>query len=343
MNKKVSIIILNWNGWGDTIECLESLYKITYPSYDVIVVDNGSEDKSIEKIREYCKGEIKVESKFLKYDPSNKPIKILEYTREETEAGGKEKEIADLPSNKKLIIIKNERNYGFAEGNNIAMRYALKVLKFDYVLLLNNDTVVDKGFSDELIKVTESNEKIGIVGPVIYEYLKQNEVQSAGVKICWNTARQKLLRSDKTKCEQQNDNLNVDYVSGCCLLAKTKLINNIGYLNPTYFAYWEEADWCVRAHKAGYKVLYVPKAKIWHKRLSTTNKTSGFYEYHMTRNMFWFMKQHATRIQYLSFLLYFFGFRFWFSSGIHLIYHKNINAVISFYRGIKDGFKTVHR
>ena len=144
MNPKVSIIILNWNGWRDTIECLESLYQITYPNYDVIIVDNGSEDGSIQKIKEYAESKIKVESKFFEYSSENKPIKIIEYTREEAEAGGgKEKEITDLPSNKKMIIIKNEKNYGFAEGNNIAMRYALKALNPDYILLLNNDTVVD--------------------------------------------------------------------------------------------------------------------------------------------------------------------------------------------------------
>jgi len=64
MNPRVSIIILNWNGWEDTIECLESLYQITYPNYDVIIVDNGSEDESLEMIRKYCQGKIRVESKF---------------------------------------------------------------------------------------------------------------------------------------------------------------------------------------------------------------------------------------------------------------------------------------
>ena len=82
MNSKVSIIILTWNGWKDTIECLESLYQITYPNYDVIVMDNGSEDESIEKIKEYTECKIKVKSEFFEYSGENKPIKIVEYTRE---------------------------------------------------------------------------------------------------------------------------------------------------------------------------------------------------------------------------------------------------------------------
>jgi GT2 family glycosyltransferase len=340
----VSIIILNWNGWEDTIECLESLYQIIYPNYDVIVVDNGSEDESIEMIKEYAKGKMKVKSKFFEYDPDNKPIKIVEYTREEAEAGGgKEKEIVNISSNRKLIIIKNEKNYGFAEGNNIGMRYALTALNPGYVLLLNNDTVEDKEFLDELVKIAESDDKIGIVGPTVYYYNEQNRIQSAGAKMYWNTGKQNVLRSNKIDNGQFNELAEVDYVAGCALLAKSKLFEKIDYLNNKYFAYWEETDWCIRAHEAGYEVLCIPKAKIWHKRSSTAKKTSGFAEYLMVRNMFWFMKQHATRRQYLSFLLYFFGFQFWFTSGIHILYHKNKHAFISFLKGVRDGFKMSYR
>ncbi|WP_342452635.1 glycosyltransferase family 2 protein [Thermococcus stetteri] len=69
MFPRVSIIILNWNGWKDTIECLESLYRITYPNYDVILVDNASKDDSVQKIKEYAEGKIKVNSKFFEYNP----------------------------------------------------------------------------------------------------------------------------------------------------------------------------------------------------------------------------------------------------------------------------------
>ena len=339
---RVSIIILNWNGWQDTIECLESLYQITYLDYDVIVVDNGSEDESIEKIREYCKGKIKVESKFFEYSDKNKPIKIIEYTREEAEAGGgKENEIGDLPSNRKLIIIKNEKNYGFAEGNNIGMRYALKALNPDYVLLLNNDTVVDRVFLTELIKVGESNEKIGIVGPKIYFYDSPKKINSAGAKINFWTGNCPPIGGYEIDTGQFNETKEVDYVSGCALLIKQEVIKKIGLLNPVYFAYTEEAEWCTRAKKAGYSVIYVHKANLWHKVSSTTRKIPRFYLYYSTRNKFLFMKKHATRIQFLLFILYFFAFKFWFSSGSFLIYHKDKKAFISFCKGVKDGVKMV--
>ena len=122
----VSIIILNWNGWKDTIECLESLYQIAYPNYDVIVVDNGSVDDSIERIKEYAEGKLEVISNFFDHSKKDKPIRYIEYSKEEAEGrGGKEAEFTDL-SSAKFILIKCGKNYGFAEGNNLAIRYALK-------------------------------------------------------------------------------------------------------------------------------------------------------------------------------------------------------------------------
>ena len=344
MNPKVSIIILNWNGWKDTIECLESLYQITYPNYDVIVVDNGSEDESIEKIKEYCEGKIKVESKFFEYSSENKPIKIIEYTREETEAGGgKEKEIVDMPSNKKLILIKNEKNYGFAEGNNIGMRYALNPLNPKYVLLLNNDTVVDKEFLEELVKVGESNQRIGILGPKTYYHSQPNRIQLTWNKIDFWRGLVFLAGAGDIDRGQHNKIRDTDYVPGSCLLIKQETIKRIGLLDVSYYSYWEETDYCTRAKWAGFRLVYCPNAKIWHKISQSASKVAGFSTYYMTRNRFQFMKQHATRNQYLSFLLYFFGFQFWFISGIHIIYHKDINAIISFFRGVVDGLKTIHR
>ena len=150
VDPRVAIIVLNWNGWENSIECLESIYKIDYPNYDLILVDNASDDDSIEKIRGYCGGKIEVESNYVNYTDQNKPINVREIDHHEM----MEIELEDvngLNHEKNLLFIKNDKNYGFAEGNNIAIRFAMEKLDPEYVLLLNNDTVVDNKFLNELI------------------------------------------------------------------------------------------------------------------------------------------------------------------------------------------------
>jgi GT2 family glycosyltransferase len=194
---KVSIVILNWNSGKDTIECLESLYQINYPDYDVIVVDNNSGDNSVRMIRNYAEGEIIVKSNFFDYNSHNKPIQTTTYGRQESLKIDRNKEkhlkinkqIINGSTDGKLTIIKNEKNYGFAEGNNIGIRYALKNMQPDYLLLLNNDTVVHQDFLKELVDAGENGEKIGILGPKIYYYQDPQVIWSAGCKISWKLAR----------------------------------------------------------------------------------------------------------------------------------------------------------
>lgn len=339
---KVSIIILNWNGWEDTIECLESLYQITYPNYDVIVVDNGSEDDSIEKIKEYADGEIKVKSNFFEYSSENKPIKFKEYTREEAERG-KEKEIENLLSDKKHIIIKNEKNYGFAEGNNIAIRYTLKALNPDYVLLLNNDTVVDTEFLSELMKVGESDEKIGILGPKTYYYSQPNRIQLTWNKIDMWRGQVFLAGAGEIDRGQHNEIRETDYVPGSCLLIKRETIERIGLLDASYYCYWEETDYCMRAKSVGFRSVYCSKATIWHKISQSASRVTGLSNYYMVRNRFQFMRKYATKAQLLSFQLWLFCVELWLHSSLLLIRHRDVKALGAFYRGIKDGIKMIHR
>lgn len=177
---RVSIIIINWNGWKDTIECLESVYQIDYPNFDVIVVDNNSLDDSLEKIKEYSSGKLLVESDFFCYKAENKPLHIAEYMEDETLSNIKGPD---------LIIIKNKGNLGFPGGNNIGINFALKHYAPNYLLLLNNDTVVHPGFLTELILEGEYNKDVGILGPKIYYYDNPDVIWSAGCKISWKLAR----------------------------------------------------------------------------------------------------------------------------------------------------------
>lgn len=330
---RVSIIIINWNSWKDTLKCLESVYKINYPDYNVILLDNASMDESIEKIRDYCKGKIKVESPFFEYNPNNKPIEIIEYTNKEIEAKKSIKE-----ADKKSILIKNDKNYGFAEGNNIGIRYALNSLNSDYILLLNNDTVVDNDFLDKLVKTAENDEQIGIVGPAVYCYDKPDKISVFGGYIKFNTGRNVYPGLNKSEIPVSLEENEIDYISGCSLLIKRKTLEDIGVLNTNYFLYYEDTELSLRAKRRGYKVSCVPAAKIWHKISPSSVSSTGIY--YLTRNRFWLIKTYASNSQYYLFIIFFFIFYFWFHTFRHLIYYRDFKRLISFYNGIKDGITT---
>jgi len=291
---RVSIIILNWNGWEDTIECLESVYQITYPNYDVIVVDNGSENESVEKIKEYASGNLPTQSSFFKYSWESKPIDVLEYSREEFESEIRDERYnLSASSNKRLILIKNGKNFGFTEGNNIAMRYALKTLTPDYILLLNNDTVVDKNFVGGLVLVANQSNQTGVVGPVVFHYDQPAQLQESAGRICMWTGRRSFIHS--TDSYNSTDfAINVDFVSGVCFLVHTEVVKKVGMFDPEYFAYVEDVDWCYRICQKGYHVIYTNKAKIWHKGSSSTgggyNRTVMYYIF---RNNLLFMRKNG--------------------------------------------------
>jgi GT2 family glycosyltransferase len=335
----VSIVILNWNGSEDTVECLEAVYKIKYPNYNIILLDNASTDESLEKIRGYLEGKIKVNSPFFEY-ARNKPIKFREYLKNEIESL---KNRDNHYLNKELIIIKNDENYGFTEGNNIGIRYALNTLNSDYILLLNNDTVVDECFLDELITVAESDQKIGFVGPKVYYYDyrgRKNVINFAGGKQNLWKFKPSHIGYKEIDNGQYNTNHEVDYIHGCCILARAQMIRDIGLLDKEYISYREENDWAIRGYNCGWKSVYVYKSKMWHKIGGSTNRSTNlFVDYLETKNRFLFVKKHSNNWQTLSFLLYFFVFDFWFISAIDLIYFKSLKRYKSFLKATKDGIK----
>ena len=293
MNPKVSIIILNWNGLEDTIECLDSLKKITYPDYSVIVVDNGSAGNDVQLLKE----------KFGDY----------------------------------IQIIENDKNYGFAEGNNIGIRYALKNSHLDYILLLNNDTIVDPEFLAELVNVAASDPLIGIAGPKVYWHDEPRKIQSAGGRIDWWSGETSLIGVGEIDKGQFDHAKDVDWVIGGGLLIKRQVLERIGLLYQPYFAYFEEADWCTQCKKAGYRVVYVPGAKLWHKGAATTARIGGMRLYYMTRNRFLFMKRNATGLQFACFFVRFFLRDVAFTTISILALQRDLKSLTKFYTAICAG------
>lgn len=330
----VSIIILNWNGWKDTIECLESLYRINYPNYEVIVVDNGSTNNSVEMIKKWADGKKRIESSYFKYNPHNKPIKYYMYTRKELESGkylsGKKK-LDNYSSNKKLFILQNDKNYGFAEGNNIAIKQIIKEKQSKYILLLNNDTVVEYKFLNNLIKHI-ANKSVGIVGSRNKYYSDPKKDWYAGGRFYYYLGGLINL----TYYKNCNKTIDVDYVSGSSLLIKTSILNNKNmYFDRSYFCYYDDIQLCYEAKRYGFKVKYVPNSVIYHK-VGKSAKNSEKYMYLNTRNRIWFVKRSFNIVQNIVFFLSYFICRF--PIGIlRSIRSKTTNVYL---KGVIDGYFT---
>jgi GT2 family glycosyltransferase len=222
-----------------------------------------------------------------------------------------------------ITIIKNATNFGFAEGNNIGIRRAMDA-GADYVLLLNNDTVVDPLFLKELVNCVEQHSNVGFAGPKIYyqEYEGRSDViQCAGVRIDLNKGISTAIGKGEEDKQQYEETRYVDSLPGSCLLVSKRLINDVGLLDPAFFTYWEEDDWCFRGYKAGYRSLYVPTSIIWHK-VGSSDPGGVKREYYATRNKFWFLRKNATKKQQISSLSYFLLFQFWLKSWTYVKYNR---------------------
>jgi len=247
------------------------------------VIDNGSKDHSVERIREYCEAKLKIKSKFFDYSNDNKPINFLEVERL------KNKNIKNLDlnnlkhlDNKKLIIVKNGENYGFAEGNNIGIRFAFDYLKTDYILLLNNDTVIDIQLLEKMVLMSETDEKIAITQAKLLYYDEPNKINSTGNKMdifgathCRGCGEIDTGKYDKS----YNDGF--FYASGACILIKRSFISEFSGHNlfdTKLFAYHEDVDISFSAHVLGYKVVFCPEAICYHKEGSShKNYYNKFY------------------------------------------------------------------
>lgn len=172
--------------------------------------------------------------------------------------------LAKVPSgwSKKVVVIdNNQTNRGFAKAANIGLKKAIKD-KTEAVMLLNQDTVVEKDFLIPLLKNSAD-----IVGPVIKFRRGGKWVYDYGGKINWLFGRTVHLESQKAKVKRQNNNLkfkNIDYISGCAMLIRRPVMEKIGLMDERYFLYFEDVDFCLRAKKAGFKIAVEPKSQIVH-------------------------------------------------------------------------------
>lgn len=249
---KVSLIILHFLDKKATLDCLNSIRKLNIKDFilQTILVNNNPKE-----------------------------------------------ELGDLKKDfKGISLIRAQSNLGYAGGNNLGIKQALGD-EADYLFMVNNDTILEKNSLLRLIEVGNSNIRSGILGPKIYfapgfEFHKNRYKKSergrvlwyAGGIMDWKNVIGRHRGVDEVGDGQYEKIEETNFVSGCAMLVKKEVFEKIGPLDENYFLYYEDNDFCQKAKKAGFKILFVPKAVVWHKNAGSSRVGSPLHDYYITRN-----------------------------------------------------------
>jgi len=244
---KTAIIILNWQGWQDTLVCLTSLKKLTFSPASIIVCDNNSQDDSYAHILEWA------HQHYARSD-----IGIFEQPVQTRDSN-------PLP----FVLIQTGKNLGFAGGNNVGIRYALNCGTFDYIWVLNNDTEVHENALSALHDCAKHSKNIGLLGSTVIDFFDREIVQCAGgcrYFPIWTIFKPVLAGESLEKIKAQNvKNLKLDYIYGASLFFRTTILEKVGLLNEEYFLFYEELDYVQRLKKQGYSIAWCQKSLVYHK------------------------------------------------------------------------------
>jgi len=291
LNKQIAIIILNWNTYEYTLKCILSLKKNDFQNFQIIVVDNGSNDNSITLLKE-------------KFD--------------------------DI----KYII--NSNNLGFSGGNNQGIKYALEN-KFEYLMLLNNDTEVNKNFFPPLLNSLQSNHLLGAVQPLIMNFNNKEKVWNAGGYL------NNFFGVPYTNKKLNDKNQQIDWITGCCILLKANVIKKTGLIDENFFAYYEDVDWSLRIRSIGYSLGLQSNSIIYHHGSESSKKNniigegslSPYVHYLNIRNHIYLVKKHSDKFNFIGVLFYQFLKILFYS--IYFILRLRFSKLKMVYKGLNDG------
>ncbi len=335
---RISIILLNWNTWTDTIECMESLSSISYPEYDIVIVDNGSKDDSVARIGHHLENS----GWALKSESAIGEISVHSYEME-IKHGNVGSSAKDLI--RRCEVMLSPVNRGFTGGNNIAMRFAMEKLAPDYVLLLNNDTEVATDFLNELVKAMEEHSDCGFASPMILDMAADATTRRTNIIQYAGAAQSLYLFIPVHRRQSELDDGGevqpsfTGYAHGTCMLVRAKVIREVGMLDEDFFCYREENDWGLRGKRKGWKALFVPTSKVWHKGGKSSGQVKGMALYYMARNSILIVKKDANPFEKTVFALSFAAFSFPYRVLKLMLLKRDIESTKVFVKGVRDGLK----
>lgn len=238
----VYVIMINYCGEKDTIECVQSIKESHAAAYThVIIVDNDSPDGSGMRLADYYAQDISV------------------------------------------TVLQQKENWGFSEGNNIGARYA-KQQGASHIIFLNNDTIVQPQFLDEVLPYYDAHPEIGLLTGKIYYYSHPDTFWYAGGEYFPRKGKATHTGAREKDVGQYDKIRGISFCCGCYMIMSVEHFDKMGEMSDAYFLYAEDIDYSLQAMRAGFKIIYHPATAIYHKVSASTQKVSAVSQYYMTRN-----------------------------------------------------------
>jgi GT2 family glycosyltransferase/ADP-heptose:LPS heptosyltransferase len=245
----VYAIIINFNGWPDTVECLESVYRSDYPALRVLILDNASTDGSLDRLRDWAA----------------------------TLTGVSE---ASRPT-----LMPMGANLGFAGANNVGLQYLLTRESNAYAWLLNNDTIVAPDAIRRMVEMAERDATIGAVGATLLQYGDPERLETAGGGTFgeWH-GMIATIRGGAMRGAPRSAPGRIDFISGTCILVPRRTVERVGLMDERYFLYGEDIDWGARIRESGLRLAYCADAEVWHKGGGSIQHGSALHDYYCVKS-----------------------------------------------------------
>ena len=248
MHNRIYIILLNWNGWEDTIDCIRSICNAPFDDYRIVIVDNHSTDNSIVEISSWVQ--------------ENHALTLLQIAVEDGHIAAHPAEHSHVYDHRSIVLLENSQNSGFAKGNNIGLDYALQQTDCGYCFILNNDTVVPPGMLNALYNVMEKFSDIAACMPAIYYASDPKKLWHAGGRL---TSLLKSENYSQQDLETFADLYPITFISGCATLIRKEWLDVLGPLDERFFLGEEDYALSLELLRRKARIVGVKNARLLHK------------------------------------------------------------------------------